>query len=140
VRQPTFGELSDAMLEADANARVSVHLAADTDEDDPGWESTAEATLLEVRLNAASLLVKEEGAVNEYAHPVTHEAFCQDDYDLRVGSLIKLTHRRREVGTWRELRTAERTTFLLLGKTPIPGVPGPDEQVRLDLWQRTAVT
>ena len=70
-----------------------------------------------------------------YSNTVTHEVYCEDHDDLEIGCRIRETHRKAENGEWMLLPGIEQTTWTVLGKQRLVGMPEPHGQVRLDLNQ-----
>lgn len=134
MRQATVGSTLQALYARSATVLLRIDAERTGDADFPPFDPVASGVAaLVLQLNADERQRRGEA----YSNPVTHEAYCDDQPELEIGVRVVVTHRRQETGVWAWLPASEQTTYTVLGKQAVPGVPEPSTQVRLDLNQRS---
>jgi hypothetical protein len=134
VRQATVGSTLAALYTRSATRLLRIDVERTGDADFPGWDPVASGVpALVLQLNADQRQRRSEG----YSNPVTHECYCDDQPELEIGVRVVETHHRQETGVWAWLPATEQTTYTVLGKQRVEGMPEPHTQVRLDLNQRS---
>lgn len=135
MRQATVGSTLATLYARSATVLLRIDAQRTGDSDFPTWDPVASGVAaLVLQLNADERQHRGE----TYGNPVTHECYCDDQEELEIGVRVVETHRRQETGVWAWLPSTEQTTYTVVGKERVPGVPEPHSQVRLDLNQRSA--
>lgn len=134
MRQATVGSTLATLYTRSATRLLRIDVERTGDADFPSWDPVASGIpALVLQLNADQRQRRSQG----YSSPATHEAFCDDQDDLVIGCRIVETHVRQEGAVWSWLPVTEQTTYTVLGKQRVEGMPEPHTQVRLDLNQRS---
>lgn len=135
MRQATVGSTLSTLYTRSATRLLRIDVERTGDADFQAWDPVASGVpALVLQLNADQRQRRSEG----YSNPVTHEAYCDDQDDLVIGCRVVETHVRQEGAVWSWLPVTEQTTYTVLGKQRVEGMPEPHNQVRLDLNQRSA--
>lgn len=116
---------------------VSVFAEETGDVNSPGYEVEAALTLHSILIVPVSIEDRIR-AQADYDEPLTDRGYCRDDDSFVKGAKLQITHRRADSGVLVPLTTETYTTeYLILSVTRTPGMPGPWDQVVLDLWRVT---
>lgn len=135
MRQATVGSTLQALYTRSATVLLRIDAPRTGDIDFAPMDPVASGVAaLVIQLNADQRQRRSEG----YSNPVTHECYCDDQPELEIGVRVVVTHRRQETGVWAWLPASEQTTYTVLGKQRVEGMPEPHTQVRLDLNQRSS--
>lgn len=131
MRNAAVEALIERTLFEHSNVRVRVEAQARGDANAPAWST--QTTGIEVRINDASVQERQPEQWN-YAHPLTHVAFCRDNEHLQVGYRLVETHRQTSSGQWKVVAAADAETYLIMALFRIPGLPYSSGVRRLHLW------
>jgi len=135
MRQATLGTALSGLWARSLTIKATIQVQVTGDLNAPTWvDALVDFPLL---LEEAEQYARQ--ATSElYTHPLTHVAYCRDAEELVIGCLVLETHVLRENRTWDGIGAADARELLVMGIERISGVPEPLDEVRLDLWERTA--
>ena len=137
MRQSTLGSELRDFYELDLNRWCRVEAQATGDLNSPTWATVkVRQELLILPMSARERVTRADW----YQQTVTHSAYCEGDNTyLKIGYRLVEVRRKDEQGRWLLTPAAEVTTWEILGKEKVPGLPEPFDQVRLDLAQVSPV-
>lgn len=136
MRQYTISSILQKLFELHYTHLCKIELMVeDMNSNNPPYGST---TTNNIPIQLHSLQGQDRVSRSElYDMIVSHEAFLSYTDDIKIGSRIILTHVYLESGATEAIKHQEEKVYQVVGIIPIYGIPGPVDQMQLDLIEIT---